>query len=131
MVSAFIDTHKDAFGVEPICAVLGEHGITIAPSTYYARKTRTPSARTVRDAGLSEEIWRVFHERELDGLTLIQGPITFTLNGTKVNEHITLVRFGGDKAEALRIVEPLDGAHDTVTHLPTLVARSTRLSIDA
>ena len=64
-MSAFIDTHKDAFGVKPICAVLGEHGITIAPSTYYARKTRTPSSRTVRDAGLGEEIWRVFHDREL------------------------------------------------------------------
>lgn len=64
-MTAFIDVHKDAFGVEPICAVLSEHGVKIAPSTYYARRTRTPSARTVHDEGLGEEIWRVFHDRDL------------------------------------------------------------------
>jgi hypothetical protein len=30
--------------------VLGEDGIKIAPSTYYARNSRTPLARTVHDA---------------------------------------------------------------------------------
>jgi putative transposase len=65
VVTAFIDMNKDVFGVEPICAVLSEHGVKIAPSTYYARKSRAPSARAVRDTGLGEEIWRVFHDREL------------------------------------------------------------------
>ena len=37
----------------------------IAPSTYYAAKSRSPSARAVRDSGLGEEIWRVFHDRDL------------------------------------------------------------------
>lgn len=37
MIVAYIDTHRDRFGVEPICTVLSEHGCTIAPSTYYAR----------------------------------------------------------------------------------------------
>lgn len=64
-MTAFIDIHKDAFGVEPICAVLSEHGVKIAPSTYYASRVRPPSARTVRDTGLGEEIWRVFHDRDL------------------------------------------------------------------
>lgn len=64
-MTAFIDINKYAFGVEPICAVLSEHGIKIAPSTYCARQTRTPSARTVRDTGLGEEIWRVIHDHEL------------------------------------------------------------------
>ena len=45
-------------GVEPICAVLREAGVQIAPSTYYAAKTRPPSARAVRDAELVEEITR-------------------------------------------------------------------------
>jgi hypothetical protein len=48
---AYIDHHKDRFGVEPICRVL-----PIAPSTYYARKQRPPSARAVRDARLKVEI---------------------------------------------------------------------------
>jgi putative transposase len=44
---AYIDGHRDEFGVEPICKVL-----RIAPSTYYAAKRRqlAPSARAVRDA---------------------------------------------------------------------------------
>jgi len=64
-VTAFIDAHRDEFGVEPICTVLREHGVKIAPSTFYARRARTPSARAVRDAGLAQEIWRVFDDREL------------------------------------------------------------------
>jgi len=61
MVS-FIDDYRDAYGVEPICAVL-----PIAPSTYYLHKTRQrhpellPS-RAKRDAELREEIRRVWKE---------------------------------------------------------------------
>jgi putative transposase len=46
----FIDHHRDAYGVEPICRVLTEHGCQIAPSTYYAARSRPPSARSRRDA---------------------------------------------------------------------------------
>ena len=46
----YIDAHRDVFGVEPICRVLTEHGCQIAPSTYYAAKSRPPSARAIRDA---------------------------------------------------------------------------------
>ena len=49
MIVAYIDAYRDRFGVEPICAVLSEHGGTIAPSTYYAR-TKTP----VTDAELQQ-----------------------------------------------------------------------------
>ena len=47
MIVAFIDDHRDALGVEPICLAL-----QVAPSTYYAAKRRetVPSARAVRDA---------------------------------------------------------------------------------
>src|SRR6266853_4609481 len=43
-MSAYIDAHRCQFGVEPICRTL-----EIAPSTYYARRVRPPSARTLRD----------------------------------------------------------------------------------
>ena len=46
----FIDREKERFGVEPICRVLTAQDCKIAPSTYYARKTRPPSARATRDA---------------------------------------------------------------------------------
>jgi putative transposase len=56
-VTRFIDTHRDRFGVEPICTAL-----QVAPSTYYAHKSRPPSARAVRDAQLKVEIKRVYKE---------------------------------------------------------------------
>ena len=59
---AFIDDHREAHGVEPICKVL-----PIAPSTYHAHvaKRADPSrlsARAQRDAALKIEIRRVFEE---------------------------------------------------------------------
>jgi putative transposase len=38
------------YGVEPICRVLSQHGVTIAPSTYYEARDRVPSKRALRDA---------------------------------------------------------------------------------
>ncbi|TDD58585.1 IS3 family transposase, partial [Kribbella antibiotica] len=49
---AFIDDHKDRFGVEPICRVLSEHGCKIAPSTYYDNRNRQPSKKELRDVEL-------------------------------------------------------------------------------
>jgi putative transposase len=61
-VISFIDEHKARFGVEPICTELSKHGCGIAPSTYYAAKTRMPSARARRDDELLAEIRRVHFE---------------------------------------------------------------------
>jgi putative transposase len=58
----YIDRYRAEFGVEPICRVLTEAGARIAPSSYYAAKTRPPSARAVRDAQLVSEIRRVYVE---------------------------------------------------------------------
>lgn len=44
------------WGVEPICRVL-----QIAPSTFYAARSRPPSARALRDEELKLEILRVFN----------------------------------------------------------------------
>jgi len=61
-MKAFIDEHREVYGVEPICRVL-----PIAPSTYHehaARKAdpdRRP-ARERRDADLGQEVRRVFAE---------------------------------------------------------------------
>jgi putative transposase len=51
---AYIDEHKDRFGIEPICRVL-----PIAPSTYHEATRRPPCARTFRDYGLKVQIARV------------------------------------------------------------------------
>ncbi len=53
-MTRYIDTHRDQYGVEPICRTLA-----IAPSSYYAAKTRPPSPRSVSDATLADVIGRV------------------------------------------------------------------------
>ena len=62
----FIDEHKERrvdgglrWGVEPICTVLTEHQLKIAPATYYAARTRPASARAARDSELKPIIERV------------------------------------------------------------------------
>jgi hypothetical protein len=50
------------WGVEPICAVLTEHGLKIAPSTYYEHQARTATARARRDVYLLEQTRRVYRE---------------------------------------------------------------------
>ncbi|WP_433788167.1 IS3 family transposase [Actinomycetospora sp. CA-101289] len=67
----FIDEHAARssagrrWGVESICTVLGELGVSIAPSTYYeARKALAaePTAQACRDEQLSVEVARVHAE---------------------------------------------------------------------
>ena len=67
MVSAFIDSHREAYGVAPICRVLTAHGCPIAPRTYYAHKARPPSARALRDEQLLAAVRRV-HQASRGGL---------------------------------------------------------------
>ncbi len=50
MLVDYIDEHRERFGVEPICRVLREAGLAIAPSTYYAARNRPPSRRAASDA---------------------------------------------------------------------------------
>ena len=45
--------------------MLSQHCCKIAPSTYYAHRTRPPSPRALRDAELLVEIQRVFADRDL------------------------------------------------------------------
>lgn len=46
-MTRYIDAHRARFGVEPICRTL-----QVAPSTYYAAHSRTPSKRCRRDEAL-------------------------------------------------------------------------------
>jgi putative transposase len=61
---AFIDQHRDTYGVEPICAVL-----PIAPSTYFLRKGQQQdpsrrSARVQRDDELRAAIQQVWDDND-------------------------------------------------------------------
>ena len=65
----FIDDHREAYGVEPICTVL-----PIAPSTYHRHRAgqldpRRRWARAHRDDALHSEIQRVYNAHShVDGL---------------------------------------------------------------
>jgi putative transposase len=72
VIVTYIDSHREAFGVEPICAVLAEAGIQIAPSTYYARKQAPLTDAELADAYLANDLvrlwrdnWRVYGIRKL------------------------------------------------------------------
>lgn len=61
-MTAFIDAHRDEYGVEPICRVL-----PIAPSSYRARAVQRSnpkllSGRAREDQRLKPEVMRVFAE---------------------------------------------------------------------
>ncbi len=53
-MSRYIEANRATFGVEPICQVLA-----VAPSSYYAARSRPPSARAIRDQELKVDIVRV------------------------------------------------------------------------
>ena len=62
MICQYIETKKEEFGAWLICKVL----VKIAPSSYYARRSRPPSARSLRDETLKAEISKV-HKNQLLG----------------------------------------------------------------
>ena len=58
-MSAFLDSHRDRFGVEPIC-----REIEVSASAYRARRVRPPSSRCLRDAWLLVQIRRVHKDSD-------------------------------------------------------------------
>ena len=91
---AFIDAHRDCFGVEPICRVLTEHGCKIAPNTYWVAKKRPPSARALRDEDLKVQILRV-HGDNLDVYGADKVWTQLNREGTRV-ARCTVERLMGD-----------------------------------
>ncbi len=59
MKVAFVDSHQGEYGVQPVLQALEDTPAQIAPSTYYAAKTRPASARSRRDAALIEMIKQI------------------------------------------------------------------------
>ncbi|MGJ0205189.1 IS3 family transposase [Leucobacter sp. gxy201] len=55
----YVREHRERFGVEPILTVLAEHGIGVAPSTYYAHAARGfgPSSRDLDEAYVANALY--------------------------------------------------------------------------
>lgn len=60
--AGFVEAHKDEHGVEPILTTLAGTPVGIAPSTYYAARSRPASARALTDAGLVPVIAKIHAE---------------------------------------------------------------------
>ena len=58
----YIRVHADRFGIEPICAVLTEHGIQIAPSTYHAHAARGfgPTNAQLAEAYQADQLYELW-----------------------------------------------------------------------
>jgi putative transposase len=77
-VIRFIAEHKDhqvagpdggaglRWGVEPMCAVLSQHGVPISPSTYYEWIAKVPTRRQIRDVDLVEVITAAREDKKKD-----------------------------------------------------------------
>lgn len=122
---AYIDAHRGEFGVEPICRVLRDAGVQIAPSTYYAAKTRPPSARSVSDAATTAVIAKVHAENYgVYGVTKVHAELR--RNGHRV-ARCTVHRLM--RAAGLRGITRAKGPRTTVAGTgpdtrPDLVERS-------
>jgi putative transposase len=66
LICAFIDVHRDEFGVVAICRALVVHGVQIAPRTYWAHRSSAPSKRTLWDTTITE-ILAGYYEPDADG----------------------------------------------------------------
>ena len=88
-MTAFIDEHRITHGVEPICQVL-----EIAPSSYYAARSRPPSARSVRDAELQADIGRIHR-----GNYAVYGYAALLDDGTYLASQRTMYRLLTANAE--------------------------------
>jgi putative transposase len=61
LIVDYIDAYRDRFGIEPICRVLSEHDLQIAPSTYHAHKIQPISDADWDDAHMANtvfDVWR-------------------------------------------------------------------------
>ena len=113
MIVDYIDAYRARFGVAPICAVLAQHGATIAPSTYYAT-VATRIAQRVSDADLDD----AHRANQLFDLHRLNRGVY----GRRKLWHAARragLRLGRDQVERLMrlvgIVGAVRGAHSTIT----------------
>ena len=100
-VCAFIAENKDRFGVTPICRVLTEHGIQIAPRTFYAWASRAPSKRALWDAAITEMLADLY-EPNSDGRRQPES----LYGSVKMWSHLQRLSFPVAKSTVERLMAP-------------------------
>lgn len=122
----YVRAYAGRFGVEPILAVLNEHGLGIAPSTFYAHAARGfgPTEAELADAYAANQLHRLWvRNRRLYGRRKLWK--TARRAGIDV---------GRDQVERLMRLAGIDGVrrgkHRIVTTSPTRRHRDTRTTSD-
>lgn len=62
MIVDYIETDRSRFGVEPICDVLSEQGVSVAHSTYYERRRQPVTVAELEDAHLANALVTLWRE---------------------------------------------------------------------
>lgn len=65
LICEFIDENKQACGVVPICRAPAVHGLQIAPRTYWAHRSATPSKRALWDTTITEILAGIYEPNEM------------------------------------------------------------------
>jgi putative transposase len=108
----FINVHKERFGVEPMCRVLSQHHVAIAPSTFYAAMSRKPSTRSVRDRLVLVEIERIYHNRQIGrGLYGARKVWDRLKKENALGAHPVIGHVGKGQVERIMKYAGLQGAH--------------------
>jgi len=147
VIVAYIDCYRDGFGVEPICRVLTEHGVQIAPSTYRAAVQAPVSASDLADAYLANEVVDCFRaNRSVYGVRKLWHQLRRAGHDVGRDQVGRLMRIAGIEgvvrgahrtrttrrdAAAPRHPDLLDRAWDTPTGPDQLVGRRLQLRVDA
>ena len=120
MIVDYIDSHRGRFGVEPICAVLSEHGMKIAPQTYYRWLACPVRPAELEDAYLVNAIVDIYRRNKC-------------VYGVRKMWHAARragLRVGRDQVGRLMRIAGVQGvrrgAHRTVTTTRDERARGTR-----
>ena len=117
-MTRFIDEHRGRFGVERICRVMGTN-----VSTYFAHKSRPPSARAIQDEWLRERIRQV-HEANYSVYGIRKVCRALVREGIEIGrDHVARLM----RAEGLRGVRRGRRVRTTIPS-PSSIARSSRSS---
>lgn len=117
----YIHRYRHRFGVESICAVLSDHGITIAPSTYYAHAARGfgPTSRELEDAYRADslfDLWvsnrRLYGRRKLWQAALRSG---MNIGRDQVERLMNIASITGVR-RAKHVTTTTPTSTDTVRH---------------
>ncbi len=130
MIVRYLDDHADRFGVAPICRVLSEHGLPIAPSTYYAHRACPVTQAELTDAYAANALLDCFRaNRGVYGIRKLWHAMRragHDLGRDQVGRLMRIVGIEGARRGEHRTTTTVRSADATAARYPDLVQRRWR-----